>query len=93
MVGEIQVQRRDRHVALVDGAHVGPLQRLPRGLAGADPVVRAPAWIDVLDDFVVRGRTAGTYTTAEKLKVNDSVAIKALRDADGNYIAQTIRLR
>ena len=49
--------------------------------------------INVLEDFVVRGRTAGTYTTAQKLKENDSVAIKAFRDADGNYIAQTIRLR
>jgi Domain of unknown function (DUF5666) len=49
--------------------------------------------INVLDDFLVRGRTAGTYTTAEKLKENDSVVIKAFRDADGNYIAQTIRLR
>jgi hypothetical protein len=49
--------------------------------------------INVLEDFVVRGRTAGTYTTAAKLKENDSVVIKAFRDADGNYIAQTIRLR
>jgi hypothetical protein len=49
--------------------------------------------INVLDDFVVRGRTGGTYTTATKLKENDSVVIKAFRDADGNYIAQTIRLR
>jgi hypothetical protein len=49
--------------------------------------------INVLDDFVVRGRTAGAYTTAERLKENDSVVIKAFRDADGNYIAQTIRLR
>ena len=49
--------------------------------------------INVLEDFVVRGRTAGSYTTADKLKDNDSVVIKAFRDADGNYIAQTIRLR
>jgi hypothetical protein len=49
--------------------------------------------IDVLEDFVVRGRTAASYTTADKLKVNDSLVIKAFRDADGNYIAQTIRLR
>jgi hypothetical protein len=49
--------------------------------------------INVLEEFVVRGRTAGTYTTAVKLKENDSVVIKAFRDADGNYIAQTIRLR
>ena len=49
--------------------------------------------INVLEGFVVRGRTAGVYTTAERLKENDSVVIKAFRDADGNYIAQTIRLR
>jgi hypothetical protein len=46
----------------------------------------------VLDDFVVRTRT-GTYTTADKLKEGDAVVVKAYRDADGNYIAQTIRLR
>jgi hypothetical protein len=49
--------------------------------------------INVLEEFLVRGRTAGTYTTADKLKENDSVVIKAFRDSDGNYIAQTIRLR
>ena len=49
--------------------------------------------INVIEEFVVRGRVAGTYTTAAKLKENDSVVIKAFRDADGNYIAQTIRLR
>jgi len=48
--------------------------------------------INVLEDFVVRGKTT-TYTTASKLKVNDSLAVKAFRDADGNYIAQTIRIR
>lgn len=45
-----------------------------------------------LDDFLVRGKTSG-YTTADKLKEGDSVVVKAYRDADGNYIAQTIRLR
>jgi hypothetical protein len=48
--------------------------------------------IYVADDFVVRTRT-GTYSTADKLRENDAVVIKAYRDADGNYIAQTIRLR
>lgn len=48
--------------------------------------------INVLEDFVVRGKSGG-YTTAEKLKENDSVVIKAYRDADGDYIAQTIRIR
>jgi hypothetical protein len=46
----------------------------------------------VLDDFVVRTRTGG-YTTADRLKDGDAVVVKAYRDADGNYIAQTIRLR
>lgn len=46
----------------------------------------------VADDFVVRTK-AGAYTTAEKLKENDTLVIKAYRDADGNYIAQTIRQR
>ena len=45
-----------------------------------------------LEDLPVRTRTA-TYTTAIQLKVSDSVVIKAYRDADGNYIAQTIRIR
>ena len=49
--------------------------------------------ISVLDDFLVRGKTAGSYTTADKLKENDSLVIKAFRDTDGNYIAQTIRIR
>ena len=48
--------------------------------------------IYVLEDFAVRGRT-GTYITADKLKENDPLVIKAYRDADGNYIAQTIRQR
>jgi hypothetical protein len=46
----------------------------------------------VLEDFVVRTK-AGGYTTAEKLKEGDSVVVKAYRDGDGNYIAQTMRLR
>lgn len=44
------------------------------------------------EDFVVRTRTGG-YTTADHLKENDPLVIKAYRDADGNYIAQTIRQR
>lgn len=45
-----------------------------------------------LEDLPVRTRT-GTYTTADRLKEGDSVVVKAYRDADGNYIAQTIRQR
>lgn len=48
--------------------------------------------IYVLEDFVVRTRT-NTYTTADKLKENDALVIKAYRDGDGNYVAQTIRQR
>ena len=48
--------------------------------------------IYALDDLPVRTPT-GTYTTAVQLKASDSVVIKAYRDADGNYIAQTIRIR
>jgi hypothetical protein len=47
--------------------------------------------LNVLEDFVVKGRTG--YTTAVRLKAGDNVVIKAYRDLDGNYIAQTIRLR
>ena len=46
----------------------------------------------VTDDFAVRTKSGG-YTTADKLNVNDSVLVKAYRDADGDYIAQTIRMR
>lgn len=45
-----------------------------------------------LEDLPVRTRTS-TYSTATQLKVNDSLVIKAYRDGDGNYIAQTIRIR
>jgi hypothetical protein len=45
-----------------------------------------------LDDLPMRTK-AGTWSTAVQLRVNDSVVIKAYRDGDGNYIAQTIRMR
>jgi hypothetical protein len=45
-----------------------------------------------LEELPVRTRTS-TYSTAAQLKVNDSLVVKAYRDADGNYIAQTIRIR
>jgi len=47
--------------------------------------------INVLEEFVVRTKTG--YSTASKLRENESIVIKAYRDADGNYIAQTIRIR
>jgi hypothetical protein len=43
-------------------------------------------------DFVVRLK-AGTYTTAASLREKDSLLIQAYRDARGNLIAQTIRVR
>ncbi|HYS55126.1 MAG TPA: DUF5666 domain-containing protein [Thermoanaerobaculia bacterium] len=46
----------------------------------------------VLEDFVVRNKTGG-YTTADRLREGDPVVVKAYRDGDGNYIAQTIRQR
>jgi hypothetical protein len=48
--------------------------------------------INATDDFIVRTK-GGTHTTADRLKVGDNVVVKAYRDADGNYIAQTIRGR
>jgi len=45
-----------------------------------------------LEDLAVRAQN-GTWSTAAQLRVNDSVVIKAYRDPEGNYIAQTIRLR
>jgi hypothetical protein len=44
------------------------------------------------EDFVIRTK-AGTYTTADRLKSGDAVTIRAFRDMDGNYVAQTIRQR
>lgn len=49
--------------------------------------------LNVLEDFAVRGRNGTGYTTAVRLKTGDSLVVKAFRDLDGNYIAQTIRLR
>jgi hypothetical protein len=46
----------------------------------------------VLEDFAVRTKT-GTFTTADRLRESDAVVVKAYRDSDGNYIAQTIRMR
>lgn len=48
--------------------------------------------IYLLEDFAYRTK-AGGYNTADHLKANDSIVVKAYRDGDGNYIAQTIRVR
>ncbi len=45
-----------------------------------------------LDDLPIRTK-AGTLSTAARLRAGDSVVIKAYRDGDGNYIAQTVRIR
>ena len=44
------------------------------------------------NDLPVKTKS-GTYSTAERLKDGDAVVVKAFRDADGNYIGQTIRIR
>jgi hypothetical protein len=46
----------------------------------------------IASGFVVRTR-GNTYTTAEQLRVNDTVVVEAFRDDNGNLIAQTVRLR
>lgn len=46
----------------------------------------------VTEDFIVRTK-GNTYTAAEALRVNDTAVIQAFRDANGNLIAQEIRLR
>lgn len=48
--------------------------------------------LHVTEDFVVRTK-AGSYVTADKLKVNDAILVKAFRDDNGNHVAQTIRYR
>lgn len=53
-----------------------------------DAVVRVWA----VDDLLVQMR-GNANTTADLLRVNDSVLVQAFRDEDGNLIAQTIRLR
>lgn len=46
----------------------------------------------VTEDFTVRTKGT-TFTSAETLKVGDTVVVKAFTDTRGNLIAQTIRLR
>ena len=48
--------------------------------------------IYAVEDLVVKTRTGG-YSTADRLTEGESVAIRAYRDTDGNFIAQTVRLR
>ncbi len=46
----------------------------------------------VTESFIVRTK-AGTYIRADALRENDTAVIDAYRDASGNLIAQSIRLR
>ncbi|HEX7810074.1 MAG TPA: hypothetical protein VF608_15165 [Thermoanaerobaculia bacterium] len=46
----------------------------------------------IANDLVVRTK-GNTYTTADQLRVNDTVVLEAFRDDSGNLIAQTVRLR
>lgn len=48
--------------------------------------------LNVVEDFIVKTKSGGTIV-ADRLKAGDSVVVKAYRDGDGNYIAQTIRMR
>ena len=48
--------------------------------------------IYAVEELPVKTR-AGAYITADRLTDGESVAVRAYRDADGNFIAQTIRQR
>lgn len=61
------------------------------GLRDRDTNRTSRLW--VTDDFLVRLKNNTTTTTAQTLRINDVVLVKAFRDLDGNLIAQTIRLR
>ncbi len=45
------------------------------------------------EDFVVRSRTAGSYVTADRLRVGDRITVKAFRQSRTRYTAQSIRIR
>src|SRR5947207_3328524 len=51
MVGEIEVERADGDVVVVNRRHVRAFEHLPLGLATAEPVVDAPARVALLDDL------------------------------------------
>src|SRR5258708_25361133 len=50
VVGEVEVQRGDRHEAALHGLEVRTFARMPERRLAADPVVLAPAGIEALDD-------------------------------------------
>jgi len=47
----------------------------------------------IAEDFLVRTKSGTTTVNASTLRMNDVVLLKAFRDADGNLIAQTMKLR
>src|SRR5207245_7770332 len=51
MIREVEVERRQRDVAVVHRAHVGALEIVPPGLAPADPVVAPSPGIGLLHDL------------------------------------------
>jgi len=75
----------------IHGTITQSLRNAPQ-LTIRDSSSNAQQRIYVLEDFVIRTKTNG-YSIADKLNENDSVVVKAYRDADGNLIAQTIRVR
>src|SRR5438874_1520507 len=50
VVRQIEMQRRDRNVAVLDGLEVGAFAGMPRRWIAADPVVLPTARIEPLDD-------------------------------------------
>ena len=63
VVGQVDLQRRDRHAALADGVEVGALARLARVAGRADPVDRLAARIDLADHRLARMATPRRVTT------------------------------
>jgi hypothetical protein len=47
----------------------------------------------VTEGFTIRLKSNTAYAAAETLRVNDGVLLKAYQDANGNLIAQEIRVR
>jgi hypothetical protein len=75
----------------IHGTITQSLKNAPE-LTVRDSQTKASYRIYVLEDFIIRTKS-GSYTTADRLAENDAVVLKAYRDADGNLIAQTIRMR
>lgn len=81
----------DLGVVTIYGTITGTLADSPQ-LVMRDTQANRTVRLYAVEDLPVRTK-AGTYSTATQLRTNDNVVVKAYRDADGNYIAQTIRIR